>query len=153
MGSACRPNPKWEAAANKLEIKRAPLRPPAQGVPTQIQRQPLQLLLLAEARGQGPGLVIACQRKGGFFCRSVRSEKVAGAGAEVAAVAAEVEDELSKFRELWQGPAERLEEFPELLAVSVGAHARWGPGPGASRSRARGGRRDRAGASALPQTL
>ena len=78
MGSACRPNPKWEVAANKLEIKKrrgAQLRPPAQGVSMQIQLQPLQLLVLAEARGQGPGLVSACQRKGGFLFSAPRAPK------------------------------------------------------------------------------
>ena len=64
----------------------------------------------------------------------------AGARAEAAAEAAEPEDELSKFRELWQGPAERREELLERLLVAsvwertcpVGgwALARWGP-PGA----------------------
>ena len=66
----------------------------------------------------------------------------------------EVELELSKFRELWQGPAERRDEFevlasvprglpepawhefPELLAAAASVSERtpagW-PGPGASR--------------------
>ena len=135
MGSACRPNPKWEAAANKLEIQKAKtrrgqLRPPAQVVPSQIQRQPLQLRLLAEARGQVPGPVIACQRKGGedfFFYAPRTPERAAEAGAEEAAVAVEPEEEPSKFRELWQGPAERREEFLERLA-SVEEPAPGGPG-------------------------
>ena len=125
MGSACRPNPKWEAAANKLEIQKAKtrrgqLRPPAQGVVKQIQRQPLQLRLLAEARGQGPGLVSACQRKGGedfFFSAPRAPERAAEAGAQAAAVDAEPEGEPSQFQ-LWQGPAERREEFPELRLVA-----------------------------------
>ena len=65
---------------------------------------------MAEARGQGPGLAIACPRSS----RSARSERP-----EVAP--GEVEGELSKFRELWQGPAERLEEFPELAVASMSA--------------------------------
>ena len=81
--------------------------------------------------GPGPGQHLPAEGGGAFPA----PERAAGAGAEAAAVAAEPEVEHSKFRELWQGPAERREESPERrLLASVwerggGAWA-WGP-PGA----------------------
>ena len=59
----------------------------------------------AEARGQG----LAANGR-----RRIPAPRSRGRG-QAAAVGAEPEDELSKFRELWQGPAERLEELLELL--------------------------------------
>ena len=113
------PTPSWD---NKLEMKKrtrsAAEAPGPESWLFRANPNTLQLFLLAEARGQGPHLVSACQQKGGCPSRSARSRKAAGALAEAAAVFAKPEDELSKFRELWQGPAERREESPELLALS-----------------------------------
>ena len=125
MGSALQAQPEvggghQQAGSQKSETRSAQLRPPAHGVFVQHQLQPNKLRLLAEARGQGPGSVIACQRKGGedFFLPAPRApERAAEARAEAALVAVEPEAELSKFQ-LWQGPAERREVFPEQPLVA-----------------------------------
>ena len=54
-----RPPTSWKSK-NERGVQ---LRPPAQRVAKQIQRQPPQLLLLAEAHGQRTGPVIACPQK------------------------------------------------------------------------------------------
>ena len=98
MGWACRPNPKWEAAANKLEIKKrtkSAAEAPGPGSCFADATSAAPAPFVGRGPRPGPQPRHRLPAEGRIFCRS---EGATGAGAEAALVTAEPEDELSKFR-------------------------------------------------------